>query len=87
MNKIKVWLDNTMARRLSIKWVLIYSAIILGSIGGIIRFCSVPYTMVFTKYGILVYNGVIFIPVFVIGIIYSAYQLADEIRFLKGEES
>ena len=86
MNRIKIWLDETMATRTSIKWILIYGFIIFGSIGLIIRSCIIPMRMLFTDSGIYLYDTRFFIPLFVAGMIYSAYELADEIRFLSGKE-
>ena len=87
MMNIRIWLDNTMAQRLSIKWATIYGMLMVACAGLIIRSCIMPYHMIFTKMGIYFINFKLFVPVLGIGLLYSAWQFADEIRFLKGKES
>ncbi len=87
MMNLKIWLDNTMAQRLSIKWATIYGMLMAACVGLIIRFCVIPYHMMFSNMGIYLIDLRLFVPVLGIGLLYSAWQFADEIRFLKGEES
>ena len=87
MTKLRIWLDSTMAQRLSIKWATIYGILMVVSIGFIIKSCVDPYHMVFTDMGIYLINYKSFVPVLMIGLLYFTWQFADEIRFLKGKES
>ena len=86
MNRIKIWLDETMAKRVSVKWILIYCIIMLGSIYVIFDACIHPMHLLMTSNDWYLYDARYFLPIFIAGIIYSAYQLADEIRFLKRKE-
>lgn len=87
MMNLRIWLDNTMAQRLSVKWMTIYGILMVACVGFIIRFCIRPYHMIFTDMGIYLIDFKWFVPVLLIGLLYSAWQFADEVRFLKGEES
>lgn len=87
LEKMKVNWDLSMGRRTSIFWSIIYAIIMIGSTGLIIHSCIIPYHCIFAFGMMIMVKKVCFLPIFVLAIIYSAYSLAGEVRYLKEEES
>lgn len=78
MTRFKIWRDETMATRTSIRYIVIYSLVLI--IATMFIVCSsIGASIVGWDY---IYFGVMILSVGLI--IKSAWNLADEIRYLKG---
>lgn len=83
--KFRVWKDETMATRTSIKWAIFHVVTMMTSIIGMLFWVSLGVGSGHSMDSIIFADLVGIVPAAIILII-AAYQFADEIRFLRSNK-
>lgn len=80
MKRIKVWRDNTMVVRSTIFWLIVHLIVMTVCSASIILCGIMPVINIYGQTVKLAYT----IPVCLVSALVSAWNFADELRFLKG---